>query len=206
MPAGTAEVEPRITRITRMKTERPIIMSGDNPRLIREGRKTQTRRIIKPQPPGTDPQFDGHPDGGGWVWTGRSEKNYVMPRYGVPGDRLWVREAFNGTSLTPNHPMESITYLADAGAHERSIFKWTPSIHMPRKFCRSTLQILKVRVERLNNISESDAKAEGMDPLFPPGVGPAKYVLAYRKLWDSLHGKGAWRKNPWVWVIEFKLA
>jgi hypothetical protein len=165
---------------------------------ILDGRKTQTRRIIK------------------------SVVSYVACPYGVAGDRLWVRETFARChpgllqKLDPDldsahwfnlYRADGVTsnYIADYGN------QWTPSIHMPRWASRLTLEITKVRVERLQDISEEDAKAEGISlrddsMLYEPGGehGTLTAAQAYANLWDSLYGKGAWEKNPWVLVIEFR--
>jgi len=191
--------------------ERGIIMSGDNPKLILEGRKTQTRRIIRPSP---------YIENSNWHWPTR-----VCP-YGISGGRLWVRETFavdskrfntvvgfgknatrGGELLAAQHNF--IAYKSDGWTTKPPIDggKWRPSIHMPRWASRITLEITKVRVERLQDISRDDAKAEGMElpstELYPDVNTGDKLREQYRRLWDSLHGKGAWDKNPWVWVIEF---
>lgn len=97
------------------------------------------------------------------------------------------------------------TWGDDDGHGERSC--WKPSIHMPRSACRIMLEITAVRVERLNDISEEDAKAEGVAPsqhiITPP---EALYRVGFLKLWQSIYGEESWRANPWVWVIEFKRA
>ncbi len=226
-------VEPNITVRRATVKERGIIMSGDNPRLIQERRKTQTRRIMASKwfklemcktskPPHLRYREFNHRRGDGIYESGSgpfdvsdfSESGSqwyaaTFCPYGVAGDRLWVREAFNGISLTPKHPMEAITYRADAGPHERSLFVWTPSIHMPRKFSRITLEITKVRVERLQDISVTDARREGIRcgrcKGSPNNIGACCCREHYSALWDSLHGQGSWEKNPWLWVLEFRV-
>lgn len=168
-------------------TERPILFSGEMVRAILEGRKTQTRRVMKPQP---DTEFP-----------------CVYDReclYGIPGDRLWVREAFS----IYDHPEGPVCfYKADHPQDE--YLKWRPSIHMPRWVSKILLEITDIRVERLKDISEEDAKAEGV----VIGVEEFKvtgtdrpYKLAYSLLWDLINAKRGfgWDVNPWVWVIEFK--
>lgn len=195
--------------LNKLSRERGIVMSGDNPKLILDGRKTQTRRIIKPQPPRSEwTRVKEYADSG----MSEVQPNYFMRcPYGVAGDRLWVRETF-WEELYPTKNSPKVYYCADGTCPrgDQVVCK-RPSIHMPRWASRITLEITKVRVERLQDISEEDAIAEGFDP--PPAYMSlsAKYFCKstreqYRELWDSLHGKGAWDKNPWVWVIEFKRA
>lgn len=188
-------------------------MSGDNPKLILDGRKTQTRRIIRLQSQAIVGDVLGQPQ---WYLDGDPERIIRCP-YGVAGDRLWVRETWRPT------PYRAKTKGKNAVIQLRSdnvefevttpgiikcdeMHKWRPSIFMPRKLSRITLEITKVRVERLQDISEEDAKAEGINGVYPSGSDELTYINGpggYRWLWDSLHGKGAWQLNPWVWVIEF---
>lgn len=177
-----------------MSSERPILFSGEMIRAILEGRKTQTRRVIKPQP-----EFDG----GFPIW-------WPQCPYGKKGDRLWVREAFS----VCDHPQGPVcSYKADHPQDE--YLKWRPSIHMPRCASRITLEIINIRIEQLQEISDSDALAEGVPvnesaisvPL--SGEFDEKETIPralYRDLWDSINAKRGfgWDVNPWVWVIEFK--
>lgn len=207
--------------------ERPVIFSGPMVRAILEGRKTQTRRIVKSHPP-VDANHDatlsrdGKTFAFGWINdTGLHDR--TCP-YGVAGDRIWVRETtwrYQGVDSA-----KGIHYAATEEPNRQS--KWfgglTPSIHMPRRASRITLEITKVRVERLQDISEEDAKAEGMtwddSRKYNPTNGETVFadrsdwkhnpsdlirgrIGEYAALWDSLYGKGAWEKNPWVWIIEF---
>ena len=211
--------------------ERPILFSGPMVRAIREGRKTQTRRVIKPQPP-EQPLPNCHPNhsakhpspyldsycselktptnprgmGDRWCWW-QVDDRQCLPTfrcpYGQPGDRLWVRETFRSKQQCG----ETIdwTYRADCPALTEYLFPWKPSIFMPRQASRITLEIVGVRVERLQDISEEDAKAEGCEWSqwsFPNSTKPGK--SAYRALWESINGPGSWDLNPWVWVVEFK--
>lgn len=157
----------------------------------------------------------------GCIWHTRTGKSLMCP-YGQPGDRLWVRETFfqmphpADCGLTRDaipHSWDSacadagrLIYRADRGA-EIAIdgMRWKPSIHMHRAASRITLEVTGVRVERLNQISESDAQAEGAEPSI---VGDSNDHLKYRAgfyhLWESINGEGSWHDNPWVWVVEFK--
>jgi hypothetical protein len=131
--------------------------------------------------------------------------------YGQPGDRLWVKE----TGWQPREPSlkelregadtwPKYSYDADGiDDYDREQFKewgWKrrPSIFMPRWASRITLELMNVRVERLQDISEADAKAEGVEP-----YGDC-YCVPYRRLWESINGSDSWKANPWVWVVEFR--
>ncbi|MCA8242892.1 hypothetical protein [Burkholderia sp. AU32262] len=227
-------------------TERPILFSGPMVRAILEGRKTQTRRIIKL--PHNNPLGAWEPTtaGGGSVryvggtpapelaaiWHTRTGDCYVCP-HGDVGNRLWVRETHEvrriGTETfeggRPARRYAGIAYQADDGRAEVDIdlntFRaldakesrgWTPSIHMPRWASRITLEITGVRAERLQSISESDARAEGVTIKdhhmrgYSAGAFRPPSIRAFHDLWDSLNaarGHG-WDANPWVWVVEFK--
>lgn len=207
------------------KKVRPILFSALTVRAILDGRKTQTRRIVKPM---RDPDFGcqlasceiaGEVNGG----TCR-----IRCPYGQPGTRLWVRESFsfwrkNSDALYDEPDYEAAWYRADAddygllgndefGPVYADQLLWKPSIYMPRSASRITLEITKVRVERLNQISEADALAEGVRQ---PCAGKFKAnestawqwelaSLAYADLWESINGPGSWNINPWVWCISFR--
>ncbi|HFN7502179.1 TPA: hypothetical protein ACHGXE_002051 [Escherichia coli] len=198
-------------------TERGMIFNGEMVRAILDGRKTQTRRVVKfkPREPGLNLNFSGLKLGhyrtgdasGGYVLASRgamgcwNDKTYpVHCPYGQPGDRIWVRETF---SAVPDHDepagCSALLYAADGNG---PYGKWTPSIHMPRWASRILLKITDVRVERLNSISEEDAKAEG-GPTECCVIG-YKHFLGFRSLWKAIYGDESWQANPWVWVIEFK--
>ena len=120
---------------------------------------------------------------------------HVKSKYGKPEDQLWVRETWvweGDTGWEDLVPMGSFFYKADFEDGEGPT-KWKPSIFMPRRATRITLDIYDIRIERLNDISYSDAKAEGVE-----------YPHDFFKLWESINGTGSWRKNPWVWVVTFK--
>ncbi len=200
--------------------ERPILFSGEMVRAILAGNKTQTRRVVKPQPkslcvghcPATKPCFT-------------HDGLHCMPSeycpYGRVGDRLWVRETWKvglvGDATVLDFAAggyDLLDYPVSFGAFEQYESKgWRPSIHMPRWASRITLEITGVRVERLQDITWADIRYEGVEcPLhdFPGGlcVGECRELRqAFRNLWDSINGKSpgkTWDDNPWVWVIEFK--
>lgn len=209
--------------------ERPILFSGAMVRAILEGRKTVTRRICKPQPSahGHTTSAEGNPMSAWW----ETGKDINHCPYGQPGDRLWVRESFadlRGTGIEhrpdPDGPLQRYAFAADsppgsASDEARKDFgiKWKPSIHMPRSACRILLEITAVRVERLQNISEEQALAEGID-LERLADSQERYDMvadhnmtgrptaggAFRDLWASINGIESWDANPWVWVVEFK--
>lgn len=190
--------------ITTAIKERPILFSGPMVRAILDGRKTQTRRIIKGN--GTW-SVDSEDDGKPWPGYGDEFGDWVRAKcpYGQPGDRLWVREtfgyAFDCGHFNHLHQNRQVLYKVGDTCVER----WRPSIHMPRWASRINLEITGIRVERLQEISEEDAEAEGSDtclgevPLFT-------YTEAYQVLWESINGEGSWDANPFVWVVEFKRA
>ncbi len=168
-------------------------------RAILDGRKTQTRRIVKVN------------EAGQWVCHAvrsclnpeESWQRDVMASecpYGKPGDRLWVRESCYVESIgTENGYGRHILYRATD--QDAPVSKWTPSIHMPRWASRITLEVVSVGVERLNDCSREDAIAEGIDidPEWPTDPRDT-----YRSLWESINGPGSWEANPWVWVVEFR--
>jgi hypothetical protein len=175
-----------------MKTsnEKPILFSAPMVRAILEGRKTMTRRVVKPQP--ESDQDDGH---AGLIQD--------CP-YGQPGDRLWVRETFSTDGCACYEPCfcPSVWYKADDLSEDKELQpKWCPSIFMPRWASRIILEVTGVRVERLQEITNAGALAEGIEP---SGV-PRTYVGDFAALWDSLNAKRGygWDTNPWVWVIGF---
>ena len=222
--------------------ERPILFSGPMVRALLDGSKTQTRRVMKPQLIyGTvaglfNSWYLPLSEGGGTLYPNGKEKILGTCPYGQPGDRLWVREAFD---FLPSGGLDQpqaceIVYWATGSIEPRSaphdynpmIYghqKVRPSIHMPRWASRITLEITSVRVERLQDISEADAMAEGIVecPIPADDEGPRRIgymvgpddgksglsvtpIQAYRDLWESINGPDSWTTNPWVWVVEFK--
>ena len=201
--------------------ERGMIFNGEMVRAILDGRKTQTRRVMKPQPDSCPP-----PRGGHW-WPSNKHRTMLHVEealqnnegiwegivgdacpFGAVGDRIWVRETWaDAGASAPDLKLYRANYPAHVPTHYENVppasdIRWTPSIHMPRWASRITLEITGVRVERLNDISECDAKAEGA-PTECCVIGD-KHFLGFRSLWKSIYGDESWRSNPWVWVIEFK--
>jgi len=205
--------------------ERPILMNGPNVNAILEDIKTQTRRVIKKQPIDSDQEIKFE---NGWLMYRRAGigwSNDQLCPYGKPGDRLWVRESYIHCYRGENPG--ACKYLADAGTMrwlqadsvEQAKSHWGPfkrSIHMFRWASRILLEITDIRVERLNDISEQDAIAEGIESIYqkerfggggwyrPDRALGQTASSCFQHLWESINGKGSWDKNDWVWIIEFR--
>ena len=224
---------------------KPILFSAEMVKSILAGKKTMTRRVIKPQPdcmsPGGDPV---------WLEIYHGKKRIKCP-YGRAGHLLWVRESWRIGAWSEDGEV-AIDYLADNHARKEwltvpeteqfekyfiqctddcikaeletdmdGMYAWLPgeaptrkrpSIFMPRWASRITLKITGIRVERLNQIKNSDAKREGVN-WWPEYVGVEQnggpkvapnYIDPFRKLWSEINGKESWVANPWVWVVEFE--
>ncbi|MDQ4227037.1 hypothetical protein RBK84_21815 [Pseudomonas aeruginosa] len=201
--------------------ERPILFSGPMVRAILEGRKTVTRRVVNPQPDFLGSMVD--PNTPFKTLDAGLHARITCP-YGEPGDRLWVREAWAADAqvdaIAPRDLSqgEPIWYPADfsvrqTGCSMISKGRGRPSIHMPRWASRILLEITAVRVERLQDISEEQALAEGVhgepcdharQACSDIGCWGDTAKGAFGFLWEQLNGAGAWQANPWVWVVEFK--
>ena len=216
--------------------ERPILFSAPIVRALLAGTKTQTRRVVKLIDLSKheinsdwykDKIWSWRVERGG-MWTDYTEKGLLAKcPYGQPGDRLWVKEttvnveahgfvgpvyaespegeAYRQWGLGPN-PVEV----------EPEDVKLRPSLFMTRKMARLLLEVTAVRVERLQEISEEDAKAEGIEEV-EPGMWKSYHkegvvgwssvndqIMSYRTLWESINGPGSWDANPWVWVVDFR--
>jgi hypothetical protein len=231
--------------------ERPILFQGAMVRALLAGTKTQTRRAIKPQPPAEcgihymlgnqswlppekrTPLWHTWEAWGGPLYDNRPPKHLcgshdVRCPYGSPGDRLWVREAFmhepadycwEASVSIPSRPASTV-YRADF-PDSKPGEGWKPSIHLPRKLSRIDLEITEVRVQRLQEISEEDAIAEGIEQMpcavlgtrlwrnYTPGNGWTQSLAiaqnSYRSLWELINGAGSWDANPWVWAVSFRV-
>ena len=209
--------------------ERPILFAGAMVRAILDGRKTQTRRVVKI--PGVMPRtaftitssaeemirFD---DGTfHYLSTAALSGPYPCP-YGQAGDRLWVRETWAASGSRTRYRADQSHPDDYPGAQFQP---WRPSIHMPRVACRLVLEITDVRVERLQAISHEDALAEGVFDgaafcdAFEPGkrnaAGESHEDIArrlqwpqrqFQRLWASINGQASWDANPWVWALTFR--
>jgi hypothetical protein len=196
--------------------EHPILFSTPMIQAILAGNKTQTRRIVKPQPELQDRT--------GFHWKGRmygigfskreTFRNFESKcPYGKIGDVLWVRETFCNYH-------GGIIYKADGkynGIVDGDLYQWKPSIFMPKEACRIKLEITDIRVERVQEISEADAIKEGapdsmsidelrvlqgMDWIIPSPF--QMHQFGFMAIWCKINGQESWLNNPWVWVISFK--
>lgn len=184
--------------------ERPILFSAPMVRALLNGAKTQTRRIASH--PLFRPLTFIVDCGDGW-WGDEEGDAQVRCPYGQPGDRLWVRETFFDTRPFGDAPLFSCRttqFAFRASGEFIGCHQWKPSIHMPRVASRILLEIVSVSIERLQDISEADAIAEGVGG--DVTVTPCFAVERYRALWESINGPGSWDANPWVWVVEFNQA
>jgi hypothetical protein len=191
--------------------EKPILFSTPMVQAIMEGRKTQTRRIVK------DSMLQEN--------NGKYDEEFLLLTvkkcpYGEVGDVLWVRETFNSDygfkDMEGNVVPPGILYKAKVSSLPNGL-KWKPSIFMPKSIARIWLQITSIKVERLKDISEEDAKAEGVEKIADYGTTGYKLYTepeasysdidakhSFESLWESINGRESWDSNPWVWVIEFK--
>lgn len=172
--------------------DRPILFTAPMVRALLAGTKTQTRRALKPQP------------------AARKGGATFPCRYGVSGDRLWVRETWRMANGSPIYRADADRSLGMDEYSDRHT--WKPSIHMPRVASRITLELVEVHVEPLQDISEVDAEAEGCRDWAAEQDTPARDIpagesrLIYRQLWEQINGAGSWDLNPWVWCLTFKRA
>lgn len=207
--------------------ERPILMTPDNAGKVFEGAKTQTRRIVKYSP------ILGEPD----YWCSKIGESYFVRvmgdyrrfcNYGQVGGRLWIREAYARSGCLDNcahlgcHTLYKGSSKKSLGAY--GAVKWKSSIHMPRWACRTVVDLTDVLVERVQDITEDNAKAEGaafvceqcgsdLDTQEGSEVHAAcddldcnqgSYREGFRRLWNSINGTGSWERNDWVWVLTMR--
>lgn len=197
----------------RATKERPILFSAPMIRAIMDGRKSQTRRILKSKDAS---------------WVERMTANFLAGKwgerplpYGVPGDVLWVREAWQSdvrnAMLSPRDIAQTEPIFYAAGGEVRTTelsicaVGWRPSIHQPRWASRINLLVKEVRVERLQDISEEDAKAEGVswadgeqDEYVRKWGYPQTAKARFAELWESINGVDSWEANPWVVAVTFE--
>ena len=214
--------------------ERPILFNGAMVRAILDGRKTQTRRPVKGQSPGTRPALSG----GEFGWYTGSDYVGPLKCFFAPGDRLWVRETFgvlvvggeyafkaDGTQTTKEwhrHYYQRCCFHGERMCEDcfapymweaPRVERWIPAIHMPRQASRLTLEVTEVRVQRVEDITEADAVAEGFsagedgrfaNPTAAARENATEHVhnarQAFLLAWRSIYGHG----NPWVWAITFR--
>lgn len=207
--------------------ERPILFSAPMVQALLAGRKTVTRRLVTEHVHAKADAFLAHPSGRFEVLVGGKSVGDLRNRFGLPGDHLWVRETWASLGAPKAGPY---VYRADTnGERVRVDAPWRPSIHMHRTASRLTLEVTSVRVERLHDITEEDAKEEGLRCLSKDGGITWKYGIpdrdglpgtdntgwpwtdwdksprvAFCHLWASINGVESWAANSWVWRIEFK--
>lgn len=206
--------------------ERPMLMTPENAQKCHDGTKTMTRRTVKPQPTGDVEWYGYHHSGReqdcGFYpmkgnpkdidcWEQADGSKLVCP-YGVGGDRLWFRETWCQDSRGGRMPNGQDAVFYRGSMPDQAIWQgfWKPAIHMPRWACRTVGEIVSVQVERLQEITEADAQAEGCEnrhDVFHAAIQSSidnVYRRNFAQLWESINGPGSWGLNPWVWVIEFK--
>ncbi len=196
-------------------TMRPILFKTPMVLAIEDGSKTQTRRVIK-----IDKSYiwenvktslvDNH----FIVGSGMQDFEQVKCPYGEVGDILWVREKWLDASIGKKDGRTIIYFASESGQlYDQQGAKWKPSIFMPKSACRIFLKITDIRSERLQEISVEDAKSEGLYEVGYKGVsfayakGEGSYASAtgaFMALWISINGKDSWKKNPWLWVLDFE--
>ena len=224
--------------------EHPLLMKGPLVRATLEGRKTQTRRPLPDVfnsppdliygwlPPGEWKLFGATMERWGAQWRGTYPSQVLCP-LGRAGDRLWVRETWTAAMHEPKGPADCL-YRADdnRGVEDLAEAKWTPSIHMPRWACRLVLPLVSVRVERVQDITEEDAIAEGVPHNSDRPIDKSwcaaccghgiveRFALGmvsvddcsecnsakklFRNIWISIYGQELWDANPWVWVAQWE--
>lgn len=189
--------------------ERPILFNTEMVQAILSGRKTQTRRPVKPQ---SAILTDEMARACGIRPPAKQNSPVIPCPYGTVGDRLWIKETWNHPDdPAPYRAGDPVFYRADYAddphgydgerSPEGKYRRWRPSIHMPRTASRITLEITDIRIERLQNISAEDAIAEGIQHT---GTFVDDPIRSFQNLIESIHGAGYWQTNPWVWVVEFK--
>ncbi|MFP2963358.1 hypothetical protein ACLEPN_37800 [Myxococcus sp. 1LA] len=205
--------------------ERPMLFSGPMVSALLDGRKTVTRRLVKPH------HLGGTLDVVDVLNAGNAERAQVHCPYGAPGDRLWVKETWALEDCGPDG--ERVVWRADRAAAWRTNLadvyylasnyepsRWRPSIHMTRWASRLTLEVVSIRAERLHDITEADAQAEGVErhptengwrnyepePAFEAVTYHATARESFASLWRSINGPQSWDDNPWVWRVEFRRA
>lgn len=217
--------------------ERPILFSAPMVRALLDGRKTQTRRVVKPQPVKNGYHEEKHffrrierfPADTWLLPSTKKDRFFLAPDwhtrcpYGAPGDRLWVKETH---AVNVPGCERGLSYRADhhdpKGDGPANPMRWIPSIHMRRVYSRLTLEVTEVRVERVQDICENDAVAEGVEEIVDPerfwrwkNYMPERESSAvlcslpsaresFWSLWESINGTASLSANPWVWVVSFR--
>jgi hypothetical protein len=187
----------------------PILFDTQMVRAILSGEKTQTRRLFKsPLSKAMEPAHEIWQDGGEWIArlkNGQCYKPNIVCPYGEPGDLLWVKETW---ALA----LSDIAYKADYSKQVLSEPKnkgvWHPSIHMAKKDSRLWLQITDIKAQRIQSITEDEAKAEGVDIASVLNFSPESkhcFRSGFYKKWEKIYGIESWFENQWVWAIKFEV-
>ena len=201
-------------------SEKPILFSGEMVRAVLNGRKTQTRRVMAYPDHGVADCTHSNDKSQWWWWNNGLYGEAFKCPYGKPGEQLWVRETWDVCVMQDEY-LPSMCYRADSTgiptsrkkawdllrSDDSRLHKWRPSIHMPRWASRIQLEVTDVRVERVQEISEEDARAEGVAlPERTVTMYDGIYREHFQRLWNSINEKRGygWEANPWVWVVEFK--
>lgn len=205
--------------------ERPILMRGPLVRATFADEKDTTRRIIKVQPSSHSMRLMRLTEGvkkneGKFFWGNidgtRNDSVYFNCPYGQNGDRLWVKETFLPKYFDDGRTAYRADWNAKAAEYVKEP-KWKSSLFMPRNLARLLLEIIEIRVERLQDITEEGALAEGVDTEGDDYLraehaqlggaqieGGSPAVFAFKGLWESINGRGSWELNPWLWVIKYR--
>lgn len=196
--------------------EHPILFSAPMVRALLDGSKTQTRRMLAPQPHRAPDGLLGHAKLSGYFAEhvfGYCFAKLVACPFGAAGDRLWVKEAIRRDPLG-----EGSTYIADGARTVADAWPWKPKalpgMYCPRGLSRIALEITSVRAQRLHDITAGDAAAEGASLSLLSGIDTESpdaslpfAVQLFARLWNSVNGKRpgcGWKANPWVWAITFE--
>lgn len=193
-------------------TEHPMLFQTEMVQAIMEDRKTQTRRTKRLEEFNDEVLHNLHRVNGFNFKCAMIEKpdlvKLIRPPYGQPGDLLWVKETFTTWCDIPYYKQET--------KPGNEIGPWKPSIHMPKAASRIWLMVEDVRAEKLQDITEEDAKSEGIEPVlngFKNYIrslplywqNPRPAYNSFASLWKSINGEKSWKSNPWVWVIKFRI-
>ena len=191
-------------------SDKPIIFSTEMVKAILNGEKTQTRRIIKGQYlDGAPSSFAAYELEDGKYGFSNDDSEWVCP-YGKPQDKLYVRETTLFWRNTSDNSISHVAAYKADGYGLKNGERWTPSIHVPKKYARILLEIESIKIERLQKISEGDAEKEGINFLreIPDADETLSAKILFEILWDSINKKRGfgWDLNPWVWVVKFKIS
>lgn len=196
-----------------MSKIKPILFNTEMVKAILNGEKTMTRRIVRPQPPATT-VVRHRADSWDWTFWADNDCGHPMRQPYKPGDILWVRETWRKTGVL----IQPYAYRADEdrlhlvgedGQRLSVMYRWRPSIHMPKEAARLFLRVTEIRAERLQDITSNDCAKEGVEREAISAVGEEFARGIFSDIWDNTVKPTdapcyGWKANPWVWVIEFE--